>query len=126
MWATAGRPGVEIREIDYAEVLREKQGSAVTIDRLIAAAMDGPQLQLDDDEMQRLLDLLGDAAQVDELMARLDEVAREGGVEVKTAAVITLLRNVAAQAQKDPGRSNPLSGSSGTWLRACHQMRCCS
>ncbi|MBA3298134.1 MAG: HEAT repeat domain-containing protein, partial [Acidobacteria bacterium] len=102
LWATAGGPSVEIREIDYAEVLREKQGGAVTVDRLIAAAMDGPQLQLDDDEMQRLLDLLGDAAQVDELMARLDEVARGGGVEVKTAAVITLLRNVAAQAQKDP------------------------
>ena len=38
LWATAGGPSMEIVEIDYAEVLREKQGDAAAADRLIAAA----------------------------------------------------------------------------------------
>ena len=42
LWATAGGPSLEITEIDYAEVLREKQGLAATIDSIIEAAMSGP------------------------------------------------------------------------------------
>ncbi len=44
LWATAGGPSLEIVEIDYAEVLREKQGQAATIDQILAAALGGPQL----------------------------------------------------------------------------------
>src|SRR5207245_6834221 len=46
LWATAGGPSMEIVEIDYAEVLREKQGDAAAADRIIAAAMSGAQLAL--------------------------------------------------------------------------------
>src|SRR4051794_30962398 len=56
LWATAGGPSLEIIEIDYAEVLREKQGDAVFIDRLVAAAL-GQQLELDESGMRLLLDL---------------------------------------------------------------------
>ena len=46
--ATCGGPGggpsLEIEEIDYAEVLREKQGEAATIDQILAAAMAEPEL----------------------------------------------------------------------------------
>ena len=42
LWATAGGPSIEIEEIDYAEVLREKQGVAATIEQIIAAALAGP------------------------------------------------------------------------------------
>lgn len=102
LWATAGGPSVEVREVDYAEVLREKQGSVVTIDRILAAAMDGRPLELDDHGLQALLDALGDPAQVDQLMARLDEATRGHGVDAKTAAVVKLVRSIAAQARKDP------------------------
>ena len=44
LWATAGGPSVEIREVDYAEVLREKQGDEALAERLIAAAVNGAQL----------------------------------------------------------------------------------
>ena len=43
LWATAGGPSIEIQEIDYAEVLREKQGLAQAIEEILAAAMAGPQ-----------------------------------------------------------------------------------
>src|SRR6266545_3575652 len=58
LWATAGGPSMEIVEIDYAEVLREKQGDAAAADRLIAAAISGAQLELDESGMRLLLDLV--------------------------------------------------------------------
>src|SRR5215213_8811607 len=62
LWATAGGPSLEIVEIDYAEVLREKHGAAVTIDRIIAAALGGVQLQLDDEGLRSLMELMADDA----------------------------------------------------------------
>ena len=103
LWATAGGPSVEIQEIDYAEVLREKHGTAVTIDRIVAAAIGGPQLQLDDDGLRSLIELLRNAEQVDELMARLGE-ASSGGTSNRATAVVNLLRNIAAAAAAQGGR----------------------
>jgi hypothetical protein len=101
LWSTAGGPSVEIQEIDYAEVLREKHGAAVTVDRIIAAALGGPQLQLDDDGLRSLMQLLADRNAIDELMARLGDEAAGAGVN-KTTALINLLRNVVNQASKHP------------------------
>jgi hypothetical protein len=102
LWATGGGPSVEIEEIDYAEVLREKHGTAVTIDRIIAAAIGGPQLHLDDDSLQALIELLRNPEQVDQLMARLDETAT-GGIN-RVTAVLNLLRNIVAEAATHAGR----------------------
>jgi hypothetical protein len=95
LWATAGGPSIEIQEIDYAEVLREKQGFAAAIDQILAAALAGPQTQLDDSAMRALVDIVGDPARLDELMAQLDTSTAEQGVDVKTAAFISLLRGLA-------------------------------
>ena len=102
LWATAGGPSVEIREVDYAEVLREKPGGA-SLDAIIEAALDGAQVQFDDDNIDALLAILGDAAQVEELMARLETAAADRGADAKTTAVLKLLQNVAARVQEtDP------------------------
>ena len=42
LWATAGGPSLEIVEIDYAEVLREKQGTADAIERILAGVIGLP------------------------------------------------------------------------------------
>lgn len=94
LWATAGGPSIEIQEIDYAEVLREKQGHAATLDQILSAALAGPQVQLDDSAMRALIDIVGDPARLDELMAQLDDATAEQGVDVKTAAFISLLRGL--------------------------------
>jgi hypothetical protein len=107
LWATAGGPSVEIREIDYAEVLRDKKGEGATLDDIIAAALDGAQVQLDDENLEALLAILGDPAQLDELMARLDAAANERGMDAKTAAVVKLLQNMAARARDlDPEQAD--------------------
>lgn len=103
LWATAGGPSVELREVDYAEVLREKRGADVALDRIIAAALDGSPLQLDDDSIDALIATLGDPAQLDEMMARIEAGAGAGGTDIKSAAVLALLKTIVERArQMDP------------------------
>ena len=68
LWATAGGPSIEIVEIDYAEVLREKQGDAAPpIDQIIAAALAGRAARAR--RLRRcalLLDIVGDPAKLDD------------------------------------------------------------
>jgi hypothetical protein len=95
LWATAGGPSLDIVEIDYAEVLREKQGDAATIDQIIAAAIAGPQLQLDEATLQALLRIMGDPEKLQQLMTQLETATAAGGVDAKTAALLNLLRGLA-------------------------------
>lgn len=104
LWATAGGPSVEIREVDYAEVLRDKNGGGASLDDIIAAALAGTPLQLDEDGLDALLALLDDPAKVDELMARLDDAAKGQSADAKTAAIMNLLRSIITEAKKDPQR----------------------
>ena len=99
LWKATGRAGIEIREIDYAEVLRDKQGQEVTIDAIISAALGGPELQLDGEALQALLDLIEDQSQLDELMARLDTAMPGEEIDARTAAIMNLLRTAVTQAQ---------------------------
>ena len=94
LWTTAGGPSLEIQEIDYAEVLREKQGQEATLEQIIAAAMAGPQLQLDESATRALLEIVGDPARLRDLMSRLDAATSDKGVDVKTAAFLSLLRGL--------------------------------
>ena len=78
LWATAGGPSLEISEIDYAEVLREKQGLAATIDSIIEAAMSGPTLTVDDAAMRAVVDIIKDPGKLEQLMQTLET---DGGEE---------------------------------------------
>lgn len=105
LWAAAGGPSVEIQEIDYAEVLREKQGVAAAVEQIIAAALAGPQLELDDSGMRLLLEIVQDPAKLDELMAQLDRATAQQGAAAHAAAFVKLLRGLAEWASRaDPGR----------------------
>ena len=104
LWATAGGPSVEIREVDYAEVLREKKGEGASIDDIIAAALAGTPLQLDDEGLDALLAMLADPEKVDELMAKLDDAAQKHGPDAKVAAIMNLLRGIVGAAKHDPQR----------------------
>lgn len=95
LWATAGGPSLEIVEIDYAEVLREKQGVAASIDEILAAALAGPHLDLDDAAARTLTEIIGDPAKIAELMAQLEAHAGAQGAGVKSAAFLNLLRGLA-------------------------------
>jgi HEAT repeat protein len=103
LWGTAGGPSLDIIEIDYAEVLREKQGDAATIDQIIAAAIAGPQVQLDDTTLQSLLAIIGEPEKFQQLLAQLEASTEAGGIDAKTAAFLNLVRNLTEYLAK----SNP-------------------
>jgi hypothetical protein len=94
LWATAGGPSLEIVEIDYAEVLREKAGEAATIEQVIAAALAGPQLELDDATFESLVRLVNDPEKLRQLMTELETAVATGGAEAKAAAIMSLLRGL--------------------------------
>jgi hypothetical protein len=96
LWATAGGPSLEIKEIDYTEVLREKQGLAATIETIIAGAISGPTLNIDDTAMRGLLEIIEDPAKLEELLTQLEQTAAKGsqGLELQTSAFLTLVRGL--------------------------------
>jgi len=94
LWATAGGPSLDIVEIDYAEVLREKEGQAATIDQIIEAAIAGPQIQLDEPTLQALLAIVGAPEKFKQLLEQLESATAAGGIEAKTAAFLNLVRNL--------------------------------
>src|SRR3954468_21206917 len=94
LWATAGGPNLDLVEIDYGEVLREKQGQAATIDQIIAAAIAGPQVQLDDATLQALLAIIGEPEKFQQLLTELQSATAAGGIEARTAAFLNLVRNL--------------------------------
>src|SRR5687768_14323651 len=116
LWATAGGPSIEIEEIDYAEVLREKQGVAVAVEKILAAALEGRMLELDDSGMRLLLDIVQDPARLDELMTQIEKTTSEarGGADTQAAAFLTLLKGLTEWlARNDPQRLEPMLGHLG-------------
>jgi HEAT repeat protein len=103
LWATAGGPSLEIVEIDYAEVLREKQGDEEAADRLIAAALKGTPLELDDASMRTLLEMVGDPVRLAALMQALEKKTENTPGAVRVGAFLNLLRGLAEYV----GKTNP-------------------
>lgn len=111
LWTTAGGPSIEIREVDYAEVLRERQGLAARFDTIIAAAMAGPSLALDDDNMRALLEIVEDPAKLQQLLAQLEAAVSMSadGVQVQTLPFLNMVRGLVEYvSQREPDGLEPL------------------
>jgi HEAT repeat protein len=102
LWATAGGPSMEIVEIDYADVLREREGDEATADRLVAAAL-GADLELDEPSMRALLDMVGDPVRLGALMQALEKRTENTPGAVRVGAFVKLLRGLAEYV----GKTNP-------------------
>jgi hypothetical protein len=114
LWATAGGPSIEIEEIDYAEVLREKQGIAAAIDQIVAGAAAGRRLDLDDSGMRLLLDIVQDPAKLDAMMAQLNTASEQHGAGAQAAAFLNLLKGLTEWLSKnDPQRLDTMFGQMG-------------
>lgn len=114
LWTTAGGPSIEIEEIDYAEVLREKQGVAATAEQIVAAALAGTRLELDDSGMRLLLDIVQDPARLQELMAQVEQSASQHGADMQAAAFLTLMKGLTEYlAKHEPQRLEGLFANMG-------------
>jgi HEAT repeat protein len=96
LWSRSGGSSIEIHEIDYAEVLRERAGDAAVIDDVIAACLKGtPRLELDDQTLRALLEIVNDPARLQELVTRLEASTAAEGRPAHAAAFLKLLKGIA-------------------------------
>jgi HEAT repeats len=94
LWATAGGPSIEVQEIDYAEVLREKQGLVQAIEDILSAALAGPQFEFDESLAVLVRDVLNDPAKLDALMKEIERVAGSKGPDGVADILLNLIRGM--------------------------------
>jgi len=96
VWATMAGRHVELREIDYADVLRERSGGDPMVwQRVVANCLQGSAFDLDEAGVRELLGMAADSEQLADAMASLEGSAESGGsLGLKTAALMRLLRGI--------------------------------
>lgn len=95
-WLAAGGGPIEIRQIDYSEVLRERTGDlGGDWDRIISNYLEGELSDLDDSAMTALVDMAGDTSRFKEFTEQLVSKAAEGGRRGKKEAVLRILQALA-------------------------------
>ncbi len=95
VWTTMAGRHVELREIDYSEVLKEREGSLGSEwDEIITNCLEGTiTLELDEEAVAMLASLAGDGEKIAELMGAVEDRA-SGGVGAKSAAIMRMIRSV--------------------------------
>ena len=113
VWATLAGRHVELREIDYAEVLRERPGGeTVSWDRLVSNYLQGDAIDVDETSIHELLTAAGDAQQLSSLLTAMETAAPAAGghmMGAKSAAVLRMLRGIVdAVGKSAPERLEPV------------------
>ena len=110
IWTATGRGHFEIQEIDYAEVLRERNGSnGAAWDRVLSNCLKGEAVELDDAVVTMLLEAAESSEKFGELLDRLNDRAEIDGSSVSSriGALMHLLRaTIAAVEERTPGGSD--------------------
>lgn len=95
-WEASGTEAIVIRQIDYAEVLRDRgDGGDAGWDRIIANFLDGEVTDLDEDAMTALLGIADDPAQFARFTEQLVTRASDGALRGSTDAVLRVLQALA-------------------------------
>jgi hypothetical protein len=104
LWSAAGGQHLELREIDYAEVLRDRgDGLNAAWERVIASCLEGDVFDLPPEAWQALIEIACNAERLGELVAELDRrAAARGGIPDRAAALIRLLRGLIAAVSDAP------------------------
>lgn len=96
LWAATGRRYLEIQEIDYADMLRERAaGRNARWDDIIRSCLDTG-TELDEDTFKLLAEVCGDPARFGEFAQLLEQRAIEAGGDLhsQAAALMRMLRGV--------------------------------
>ena len=95
-WMAAGGGLIELRQIDYAEVLRERAGGLQgNWDSIIANYLQGEFSDLDDEAMAALFEIADDPSRFKEFTEQLVAQASEGGMRGKKEVVLRVLQALA-------------------------------
>jgi hypothetical protein len=95
-WAATGGGPIALRQIDYAEVLRDREGLLATDwDRIVSNYLEGDLSDLDDEAMGALFDIAADPSRFKDFTERLVAQATEGGKRGKKDVVLRILQALA-------------------------------
>ena len=122
VWQTMAGRHVEMREIDYAEVLRERAGGDPAIwNRVIANCLQGSSFDLDESGIRELLAIAGDGEQLANLVASLERSSdADGGIGLKAAALMRMLRGIVELVSgKAPEQLEPVLKNMATAVGQC-------
>jgi hypothetical protein len=112
LWTTLAGRHIEIREIDYAEVLRERSaGTAASWQQIISNCLAGDAFEIPEDLLASIIDGATDSDALKEVLAALDSAAVEAGCgqDARAAALVRLLRGiVSAVHARAPQRTEPV------------------
>jgi HEAT repeat protein len=102
LWTTMGGHHVELREIDYGEVLRERSGGDAAVwEHVLASCLQGDTVDSSAEVLQALADLARDEQRVHDFVADLDRRTATAGIPARTAALVRLLRRLVEAAATD-------------------------
>jgi hypothetical protein len=102
LWTTMAGRHVDLREIDYAEVLRERAGGRAAVwEQVLASCLAGDSFALSDDTIRSLAEIAGDPQSLTALVSSVDaRAAARHAMPAWTAALVRMLRGIAAAAEK--------------------------
>jgi hypothetical protein len=106
VWTATGGRHLEITEVDYAQVLRERaSGSDATWDQIIANCLQGESVELTEETMRALLEIAGDQPRLNELVDLMNERAAPSGPRGQMSALLRMLGSmVEAVKRQEPQR----------------------
>ena len=119
LWMKMGGRHVELREIDYADVLRERSGGLpASWDLIISSCLEGDTRELNDETIRALADLAEDPTRLARLVGEVDDrAAATVGLPVRTAALISMLRGIVhAVTTTDAGKLDDVKHNMATAL----------
>ncbi len=114
VWTTMAGRHIELREIDYSEVLRERKGvHSAGWDSIVKNCLEG-MATFDDSAIAELLDLAGNSDRVVEMMTTIERAA-QGGMSAKSAAVMRMIRGfIKAVTERQPDMIDPALNNMAT------------
>lgn len=118
LWAETGQNYLELQEIDYADILRERARGKETGWKEIIQSCLNPESPLETGTLRSLLDACGDPDRFGQLVVELEQSV-ETGVGSKAAALLRMLRGVVDLVSKtDPDTLEPLLKNIAQGFRA--------
>lgn len=101
-WTNAGGGPLEIRQIDYGEVLRERSGGlALDWERLVTNYLEGELADLDDEALKALFDIAGDLNRFKDFTSHLVSQAGESHAAGAVLRVMQALADFVAREYPD-------------------------
>ena len=118
LWTTMAGRHVQLREIDYAQVLRERAlGISAGWDSIISNCLQGDVFDLDDEALRELLAAADQAEKLVELIEALEARGLESGrgIGARTSALLRLLNGIVdAVTKREPDQLDHVMGSLAT------------